>query len=72
MTQPMEPAPAFEAEYLLEEPICCSQCHKEISSLHVVRLLRGRVNFTSTLPRKGFVMLCSSCRGIVSASLGAI
>ncbi len=72
MTQSMEPAPTYEAEYLLEAPISCAHCKKEISSLHVVRLLRGKVNFTSTLPRKGFVLLCSLCHGIVSANLGTI
>jgi len=72
MTQSMEPAPSFEAEYLLEAPINCVHCKSEIASLHVVRLLRGKVNFTSTLPRKGFVLLCSSCHGIISANLGSI
>lgn len=64
--------PAFEAEYTLESPLACPQCRKEISSLQVVRLLRGRVNFTSTLPRRGHVMVCPACHAILSAELGGI
>jgi hypothetical protein len=62
----------FEAEYALESPIQCPQCKKEISSLQVVRLLRTKVNFTSTLPRKGYIILCTACRGAMSATLGGI
>jgi len=63
---------SIEAEYALESPLKCAQCHKQISSVHVVRLLRSKVNFTSTLPRKGYVMLCPSCQTILSANLGGI
>ena len=63
---------SIEAEYTLESPLPCPQCRKEIGSVLVVRLLRGKVNFVSTLPRKGYVMLCSSCQGILSANLGGI
>jgi len=73
MQQPSEaPEPTFEAEYVLESPLGCPKCQVEISSLRVVRLLRGRVNFTSTLPRKGYVVLCPKCAGIISATLGGI
>lgn len=63
---------SYEAEYTLETPIACPQCKGEISSVHVVRLLRNRINFTSTLPRRGHVILCGSCRTLLSANLGGI
>jgi len=63
---------SIEAEYALESPLKCSTCHKQLTSVHVVRLLRSKVNFTSTLPRKGYVMLCPSCQTILSANLGGI
>jgi len=64
--------PAFEAEYALEAPLICPKCKAEVSSLQVVRLLRGQVNFTSTLPRRGHVIVCPACRGILSAGLGGM
>ena len=63
---------SFEAEYDLEQPVRCPQCRAEVSSVHVVRLLRSKVNFTSTLPRKGHVVLCSACHAVLSASLGGM
>lgn len=74
MTESPDPAQAsnFEAEYELESPLICRECREEIASVQVVRLLRSRVNFTSTLPRKGHVILCPSCRSILSANLGGI
>ena len=65
-------ATSFEAEYALEQPVRCPQCRQEVSTVHVVRLLRSKVNFTSTLPRKGHVVLCSACRAVLSANLGGI
>jgi uncharacterized protein YbaR (Trm112 family) len=62
----------FEAEYALESPVSCPQCRQEIQAIQVVRLLRSRVNFTSTLPRKGHIMLCPACRAILSANLGGM
>ena len=64
--------PSFEAEYTLEAPLTCPKCKAEISSVQVVRLLRAQVNFTSTLPRRGHVMVCPECRGILSAGLGGM
>jgi hypothetical protein len=64
------PAPSFDAEYTLEQPLRCPQCKAEISTVQVVRLLRTRVNFVSMLPRRGHVIVCPACQGIVSASLG--
>jgi len=61
-----------EAEYTLEYAARCPHCRQEIEIMNVARLLRTRVNFTSTLPRKGYVIICSSCRGVLSATLGSI
>src|SRR5262249_19132377 len=74
MATPTEPTapPSIEAEYQLEASLNCPQCKKEISSVHVVRILRSKVNFTSTLPRRGHVILCPSCRALLSAELGGI
>lgn len=71
-TVEIESETSYEAEYTLETPLACPHCRKEISSVHVVRLLRNRINFTSTLPRRGHVILCGSCRMMLSANLGGI
>ena len=61
-----------EAEYTLETRVRCPNCSTEIEELKVVRLLRQRVNFTSTLPRRGYVTVCPSCRSIMSAALTSL
>jgi DNA-binding response OmpR family regulator len=60
-----------DAVYRLESPVRCAQCGDSISTLQAVRLLRTQVNFTSTLPRRGRVLICPSCASIVSAELTA-
>ena len=60
------------AEYALETPLNCHHCKQVISVLHVVRLLRTKVNFISTLPRRGHVIVCPACNGILSADLGGV
>jgi len=69
-----EPEPAVtvdaEAAYALEKAVRCPTCREEISELRVVRLLRTRVNFTSTLPRRGRVMACPKCAAVLSGELG--
>lgn len=72
MAAPVDPSPSssFEAEYTLETPLTCPQCKREVSALCVVRLLRSKINFTSTLPRRGHVIICPECRAILSAELG--
>lgn len=74
MPQQPEPAPnaSYDAEYALESSVPCPTCKADVSTLHVVRLLRTKVNFTSTLPRRGHVILCPACRRIISATLGGI
>lgn len=61
-----------EAEYLLETPLACPQCKREITCVRVIRLLRVKVNFVSTLPRRGHVLVCPECKGIISADLGGM
>ncbi len=59
-----------DAEYTLESAVVCPSCNSAVSVLRVVRMLRSRVNFTSTLPRRGRVITCSHCRTILSVQLG--
>jgi CheY-like chemotaxis protein len=61
--------PAIEAEYTLETPVRCPACGERTSTLKAVRLIRARVNFTSTLPRRGRVLACPHCLAIVPAEL---
>ena len=65
--QPME----VEAEYALETPVKCRECEAHVESIQVVRLLRTKTNFTSTLPRRGYMMICPACQAVVSAGLGS-
>ena len=58
-----------EAAYALEAPVKCPLCTALIATVHVVRLLRAKVNFTSTLPRRGYVVICPSCRGVIPAAI---
>lgn len=58
-----------EAEYALEYAAVCPSCDEVLKSIKVIRLLRTRVNFTSTLPRHGRVVICPSCRTVLSAAL---
>lgn len=61
-----------EAEYNLETAARCPACRAEVSTLQVVRLLRGRVNFTSTLPRRGHAIVCPACKALISAGLSSL
>jgi DNA-binding response OmpR family regulator len=58
-----------DAMYQLESPVRCPHCDERISSLKAVRLLRTQVNFTSTLPRRGRVLICPSCLAVLPAEL---
>jgi DNA-binding response OmpR family regulator len=58
------------AEYSLEYPVRCPSCGDTISSLKAVRLLRAHVNFTSTLPRRGRLVVCPNCLAVLPAELG--
>ena len=56
-----------EAECTLEHPVKCPHCSEDLDTLAVVRLLRTRVNFTSTLPRRGRMLVCPHCKKVISA-----
>lgn len=58
-----------DAEYTLESPVRCPACGERISTLKAVRLIRGNVNFTSTLPRRGRVIACPVCLAVIPAEL---
>jgi hypothetical protein len=59
----------IDAEYSLECPVRCPSCGDTISALKAVRLLRAHVNFTSTLPRRGRLVVCPNCLAVVPAEL---
>lgn len=61
-----------EASYMLEAAANCPHCRETLHAVEVVRLLRTRVNFVSSLPRRGQVMICPACRMILSGSLGGL
>lgn len=72
MAELTEPTPApttFDAEYAIESPARCPHCQETIAAVQVLRLVRTRVNFVSMLPRRGYVMVCPTCRHILSAEL---
>jgi hypothetical protein len=60
------------AVYTLEFPTRCPSCEAEMNTVHVSRLLRTQVSFTSTLPRKGYIIVCPHCDGILSAELSGL
>jgi hypothetical protein len=60
------------AVYTLEFPTRCPQCRKSITTVRVSRLLRTQVSFTSLLPRKGYVIVCPECDGMLSAELSGL
>ena len=60
------------ALYTLEAPAYCPECNREIRTLRVLRVLRTQVSFTSTLPRKGYVIVCPECDRLLSAELSGL
>lgn len=73
MAEPVPENPNFDlAEYTLEHPLICHHCKNEITVVQVVRLLRTKVNFISTLPRRGHVIVCPHCKSILSGDLGGM
>jgi len=62
----------FEAEYELERPARCPSCQQRITKVGVIRLIRMRVNFVSTFPRRGYLAVCSHCSTILPADLGGL
>ncbi len=61
---------ASEAQYTLESPIHCTGCQQTLQQVEVIRILRTKVNFTSALPRRGYVVICPKCRSTLPATLG--
>jgi CheY-like chemotaxis protein len=59
----------IEAEYSLECPVRCPTCSEILTTVKAVRLLRARVNFTSTLPRRGRLIVCPHCLAVIPAEL---
>lgn len=62
----------LEAIYRLEAWIRCSNCREAIDTVGVVRLLRTKVNFTSGLPRRGYLAVCPRCRTALPADVGGL
>ena len=67
--QHVETSRVAEAEYTLEYVARCPHCREEIDVVNAARLLRTRVNFTSTLLCRGHVIACPKCNAIISADL---
>jgi hypothetical protein len=60
------------AIYKLEQAVKCPQCQASVTTLRVLGLSRTQVQFTSTLPRKGRVIVCPKCEQILSAELSGM
>ena len=60
------------AVYTLESPAQCPECDTEITTINIIRVMRTQVSFTSTLPRKAYVITCPSCRKLLSAGLSGL
>ena len=60
------------AVYGLEHSICCPGCAAHVSELYAIRMFRARVNFMSSLPRSGRLLVCPNCRTPIPAELGAV
>ena len=72
-TTPLSPKrPMDGALYSLEFPVQCPHCEEEIRTFKVFRLLRAQVSFTSTLPRKGYVIVCPECERPISSELSGL
>ena len=70
--QPAPPRQTDGALYTLEFPVTCPHCDVQITTFKVFRLLRTQVSFTSTLPRKGYVIVCSECERPISSELSGL
>jgi len=60
------------ASYTLDQPVRCPHCRERINSVRIVGLTRSQVAFTSTLPRKGRVIVCPDCERILTAELSGL
>jgi len=72
---PIEASPSENddgALYAVESALRCPQCQKEIRTFRALRVLQTHVSFMSTLPRKGYVLVCPECAGLLSAELSGL
>jgi hypothetical protein len=60
------------AVYTIESPVRCPECETEIRTFRVLRVVRTQASFTSTLPRKGYVIVCPACERMLSAELSGL
>ncbi len=67
-----EPASDLEAVFTLESPAVCPVCRETLATVGIVRLLRTRVNFVSSLPRRGQRMICPQCKTVLGGALGGL
>ena len=58
--------------YTVESPLRCPQCQSAIRTFRALRVSRTQVPFISTLPRKGYVLVCPECAGLLSAELSGL
>ena len=70
-TQQEQEEQEVEAEYTLESRVTCPGCKQRPATIQVVRLLRTKVNFTSTFPRRGYALTCSNCQTVLTAGLSS-
>ena len=61
-----------EAVFTMESAAVCPACCETIDTVGIVRLLRTRVNFVSSLPRRGQLMICPRCRTVLGGGLGGL
>ena len=61
-----------EAVFTLESAAVCPACRETLETIGIVRLLRTRVNFVSSLPRRGQLMICPQCRTVLGGGLGGL
>jgi len=72
---PDKPQPAVNdggATYAVESPLRCPHCQLAIRTFRALRVVRTQVPFMSTLPRKGYVIVCPECSGVLSAELSGL
>ena len=58
--------------YTLEMSIRCQHCREPIRTVRIVCLMRTQVSFTTTLGRRGRVMVCTECGCVLSAELAGL
>ena len=61
-----------EAVFTLESAAACPACRETLETVGIVRLLRTRVNFVSSLPRRGQLMICPHCKTVLGGGLGGL